>query len=382
MLIKKFHFLILLFVSNILVVHAGQNGGDHQPNDKANDILLRSYANNYIKILNKGRIKYNKFAQNTKPRLAKLSKKSPLYQLHQKQNFPKLKQLQYEDATYILKSGPYKITYTFLDILRNRIYINKNIFSLIKNEDFNQFSQRLRKFTLKLSAKGKKNFSYLSIFIDSAMAVNNTPDFEQDMLILNAAGVVNVQIKEHAWTWATLESSTAHMTNLLKQLKVDINKEIDSCKQGIESLKEREVRKLAEKTKKVIDYVRRYTSSKEVNMPERKIVNLFLKQYANPNSRREVANEENFIGYNSCNDFIENLYRTRGANVALGSLKNNIESMGAEAKICEDVSELANCYENLQNTNTANLKRGAKNYNHAYDFTTIDIDRDSSVSPR
>lgn len=172
------------------------------------------------------------------------------------------------DHYFSLKIDSVKISFSTADLILDRIFINGKSFDINSKESLPDFQLRLRRF-LKVNQAEKKT-SFLDYLIPKAHAQNYNVDRLEDMVVLNASGVISItyQVK---WPWKKSE----YAVDLANALTERLNKAYDECKGKSQQLSNFEFIRMDDDMKKIVGSMKT-----EGKFDRTKLISSLMKKFA------------------------------------------------------------------------------------------------------
>ncbi|MBK25613.1 MAG: hypothetical protein CME70_16570 [Halobacteriovorax sp.] len=172
--------------------------GENDEQFLPNEFTMKSYIKAHELVLEKRIKKYNKEGLNWLISGIKNKDAKDLIKTQSKRTRTKrLIPIRKRDQYYVLEVAQNRISFSAADLLLDRVYVNGKEFNLDKKETLPMFQNRLLSFIKKSNAK---KTSFLNFLVPKAHAYNYDKTRVQELVVLNASGVISVTY-DKPWFW-------------------------------------------------------------------------------------------------------------------------------------------------------------------------------------
>jgi hypothetical protein len=363
--VKVFLILFsLLFLSNASMADVGETTHDFMPDE----FLMKSYIKAHETTVSNRVDTFNRSGK--KWVMENLDKESAqtMKELFKKAGVRKFKKITKNDHYFSLKVDSIKISFSTADLILDRIYINGKIFEISSKESLPEFQLRLRNFLKNQPLK--KKTSFIDYLIPMAHAQNYNIERLEDMVVLNASGVISItyQVK---WPWKKSE----YAVDLANALTERLNGAFDECTRKSQQLSDFAFRRMDDSMKKIVDSMKT-----EGKFDRTKLISSLMKKFAvaRPVDAQSSIDEGQYKPISgSCSNFdtknpgvIQQMFPTMTLNPTNTNMKYEDwltgssgfgNELDARKGVCDAIERTVTCLEKLEgieNNKIANQTTG------------------------
>lgn len=222
----KTTLLILLLSLSPLTGFAGF--GEETHTFDSNEFILKNYIKSFETVLNQRVDRYNKSGlQWLQDKTRRDEDKNLIKTQIARSNIKALNPIHKRDHYWVMKVANHRVSFSSADILLNRVYVDGKMFELNSKETLAAFQARL----LKSIRTEKKKTSFLNFIIPEAHAENYNKKRVEEIVVLNATGVISITYDEPWWF-----EVPEYAKDLALAMSEEINKAHEECTEKSEEL--------------------------------------------------------------------------------------------------------------------------------------------------
>lgn len=357
--VKVFLILLsLLSVSNTSLADIGETTHDFMPDE----FLMKAYIKAHEAVVSD---RVNSFNSNGKKSVMNNlddTSKALMNSLFKKSGVHKFSKVVKNDHYYSLKVETIKISFSTADLILDRIYVDGEIFEINRREDLTQLQTRLKSFLVK--SRTKKKTSFIDYLIPQAHAQFYNRDHIEDMVVLNASGVISI-----TYPVKGNQKISEYAIDLANALTNELNGAFEECSRKSQQLSDISFRRMDDSMKSIVDSMKT-----EGKMDRSKLISSLMKKFAikAPVDAESVNDKGSYKPISgSCSNFdnknpgvIQQMFPTMTRNPVDPSKNydswltgNSLLGTEVNAKrgVCDAIDRTVNCLEGLEGIETNNI---------------------------
>lgn len=368
--------LSFLSVSNASLADIGETTHDFMPDE----FLMKSYIKAHEAVVSSRVKTFNNSGENWVMNNLDDDSKAEMKSLFKKSGVRKFKRVVKNDHYYSLKVDSIKISFSTADLILDRIFIGGKAFDISHKESLAQFQKRLRSFLSK--NRPVKKTSFIDYLIPKAHAQFYNKDRVEDMVVLNASGVISItyQVK-----WPHKKSEYA--IDLANALTNELNGAFDECSRKSQQLSDISFRRMDDSMKNIVDSMKT-----EGKIDRSKLISSLMKKFAvkRPVDAESMAGTGSYKPISGkCSNFdtnnpgvIQQMFPTMSRNPVDASKDYNSWLTGnsllgtevnAKRGVCDAIDRTVSCLEGLEGIESKNIANQTTGGVQKINFSRISV---------